>query len=582
MAISVVRQPWITRHPARKQCSRRSRTSKSKFIEEGDKVQFWNDFDRQWMDGEVGQTCDGDESSVVTVLNMSGDAEKVPSNLIKKAAKISLIAPGGGLGSVGCVYSKLDADSRFQVDVVGRKGILYDAYPECWDCGAPPPNLASFGADIVSMEVPEQTDCFICGSRGGQVVLPEIWRSYGNESPPSVVINGGCAMSLPGPPFEWPDLAVTVMLLGGQDFFKGSRSSKRYLDDTCKEVSPRNSSTILIYLPEMKHMPQLEILDVLMTPMVLAALSAKDLPLEQGPLPLLREALGVLEVRGWGGHLRYTSAPGEWKEMLFGRQVPDRPPRPPSPRAPKVPREPCPRGTAVSVLPIKVALQATSRTHKEAAMEARQMAAAMEIYLSGSKDSEELDDLKHRRQRLLEFAAGQDAEAWAAEGEELEKMREQGQQSLNREIRGATRELFQELQPQQPRRQQQLLKQRQQLLQQQQLRQQQQQQEQQSRQQQQQLFPQPRLQERQQQQLLQQQLRQQQEQLRQQQQLQQRQADSLRQANQRRPLRASDSEKQANNYPVILGGFGALVKERDVDMLRPSAYLVSRPQAFGR
>lgn len=66
-------------------------------------------------------------------------------------------------------------------------------------------------------------DCLLFGSRGGQVVLPHVWRSLGDKTPPAVVINGGCSMGLPKPA-AWPRGAVTLLLMGGQDNFRGSMS----------------------------------------------------------------------------------------------------------------------------------------------------------------------------------------------------------------------------------------------------------------------------------------------------------------------------------------------------------------------
>lgn len=37
------------------------------------------------------------------------------------------------------------------MEVVGRKGMPYDRYPECWDSGTAAPNLRSFGEDVVSI-----------------------------------------------------------------------------------------------------------------------------------------------------------------------------------------------------------------------------------------------------------------------------------------------------------------------------------------------------------------------------------------------------------------------------------------------
>eukprot|EP00441_Pelagodinium_beii_P046918 CAMPEP_0197624044 /NCGR_PEP_ID=MMETSP1338-20131121/3856_1 /TAXON_ID=43686 ORGANISM="Pelagodinium beii, Strain RCC1491" /NCGR_SAMPLE_ID=MMETSP1338 /ASSEMBLY_ACC=CAM_ASM_000754 /LENGTH=459 /DNA_ID=CAMNT_0043194141 /DNA_START=52 /DNA_END=1432 /DNA_ORIENTATION=+ len=319
----------------------------------------------------------------------------------RKAFRVSIVAPGAGVGSVGSVFAKLGSSPSLQVDVVGKKGMPYDRYPDSWESGAAAPNLQTFARDIVRIGVPLRTDCFILGSRGGQVVLPVIWEAMGNASPPAVVVNGGCAMGLPGPPTQWPARAVTVMLLGGQDYFRGAKSSYEYLLDTRKHVSSQNASTAFLYVPEMKHMPQEELLGAVLPRLVSAALTWNDdVPLEQ-----LLSAAQALECSGWGGRLCYTSGPGLWKEMVFGQPTMDRPPAPPSPRPPRQPRAPCPFGTAVSVTPIKLALMQTSEHHRQAAAEARRMAKE----LSADPQKRLLCN------QLVEFAHGQDAEAWVAE-----------------------------------------------------------------------------------------------------------------------------------------------------------------------
>jgi len=226
-------------------------------------------------------------------------------------------------------------------------------------------------------------------------------------------------MGLPGPRTHWPANAVTVMLLGGQDYFRGAKSSEEYLLDTRKHVSPWNSSTAFLYVAEMKHMPQEEIIGAVLPHLVSTALTWKD----KVPLEKLMSAVQALEHLGWGGRLCYTAGPGLWKELAFGGPWTDRPPAPPSPRPPRRPRTPCPPGTAVSVTPIHTALTQTPEYHREAAAVARRMA-------------EDLKSDPHNQalfERLTEFAAGQDAEAWAAEDDCTDaKHRSVPQQTLMR------------------------------------------------------------------------------------------------------------------------------------------------------
>ncbi|CAE8601208.1 unnamed protein product [Polarella glacialis] len=443
MAASVIYQPWVRGPP-----SRRARVDyalevlqgRSGWVEEGDKVQICRS-PLSPVDGVVEQIVeegDGSANSPIALkVRTSIGLDAVLGSCVRKAAKISVIAPGAGLGSVGSIYADLGRDSRFQVQVVGKKGVNYDRYPLGWETGSSPPNLASFGTDIARIGIPERTDCFIFGSRGGQAVLPVLWQALGDSVPPSVVINGGCAMNLPGSACRWPQHAVTLMLLGGQDYFRGSSSAEEYLQQTCRCVPTQNRTTALIYLPEMKHMPQKEVLDAMMFAMVLAALSWQESP-QHPPLGFFRAAMQALEQEGFGGRLLYTVADadtGSWRELIFGPQVRDRPPQPPSPRAARAARAPPPPGTAVSVMPIEVALAQTPQSHREAAAQARRM--VKELTRMGVGESAPCNGAPFRWelrvapqafvkfglesrlqcQRLLEFADGQECEAYAAEDE---------------------------------------------------------------------------------------------------------------------------------------------------------------------
>ncbi|CAK9055935.1 Hypothetical protein SCF082_LOCUS30189 [Durusdinium trenchii] len=230
----------------------------------------------------------------------------------------------------------------------------YDRYPETWQSGACKPNLQSFGEDVVRIGAHKRVDCFIFGSRGGQVVLPILWRELKNDAPPSVVVNGGCAARLPGPRVYWPASVVTVMLLGGQDFFRSGISRDEYLNNTLQCVGDTNQTTAFLFVPEMKHMPQEEVMRASLRHFVLAALAWKKVP-ERFPADHLDRAAEALLHQGFANELFYKSG-GGWCQKTFGRMPLDRQPPPLSPRIPRPPGDPCPPHTAVSVLPAKVAV----------------------------------------------------------------------------------------------------------------------------------------------------------------------------------------------------------------------------------
>ena len=57
--------------------------------------------------------------------------------------------------------------------------------------------------------------CLVCGSRGGQVTLPALWR-LGCRLP-VVVVNGGCCRAEVA--WAWPEGVPVVLVTGGHDFF---------------------------------------------------------------------------------------------------------------------------------------------------------------------------------------------------------------------------------------------------------------------------------------------------------------------------------------------------------------------------
>lgn len=233
-----------------------------------------------------------------------------------QAAKVSVIAPGGGTGINSAVYEKLDQDPQFAVDIVGRSRAPYDVYPEYWPNGAPAPNLETFADDVLRHHWVERSDCFVFGSRGGQVVLPYLWRHKGDLMPPVVCLNGGCAMSLPQR-VHWPISAVTFLLLGGDDYFRGNSTVDEYVAEAKAQVPQTNSTTAVLYVNEMGHMPQQALLNAVL-PLMLRAVLTWD-STRRPPKDVLRLILSAVNRDGWSGRLMFTQGPGNWApEVDFG------------------------------------------------------------------------------------------------------------------------------------------------------------------------------------------------------------------------------------------------------------------------
>jgi len=233
-----------------------------------------------------------------------------------QSSAVSVVAPGGGTGINGAVYAELGQDPQFTVDFVGSSRAVYDCYPEYWPNGGPAPNLHSFAEDVLRHRWVEKTDLFVFGSRGGQVVLPVLWQHVGDRMPPTVCINGGCSMKLPRA-FRWPDAAITFLLLGGEDYFRGNATVEEYIAESKAMVPPNNSTTAILFVNEMQHMPQQGLLRVVL-PLMLRAISNWQ-STGRAPREELRSILSVVNRDGWSGRLVFTQGPGQWApDVDFG------------------------------------------------------------------------------------------------------------------------------------------------------------------------------------------------------------------------------------------------------------------------
>lgn len=229
---------------------------------------------------------------------------------------VSVVAPGGGTGMNSSVYSALARKEGFSVDILGQSRAAYDRYPASWaNDGCPPPNLETFALDLAAKGRIQKADCLVVGSRGGQVVLPTLWNVLGSEVPPAVVMNGGCAMWLPTP-VHWPSTAVTFVLLGGADYFRGQKGMKEYLADAQSRVPDANETTAILLVHEMVHMPQSDLLVAILQHMIQAVTSWKatdDIPLDE-----FRIILNNLSRGGWSGKLTHKKGTGDaWETQTF-------------------------------------------------------------------------------------------------------------------------------------------------------------------------------------------------------------------------------------------------------------------------
>lgn len=235
--------------------------------------------------------------------------------LCKSGLSVAVVAPGGGTGINSSVYSALERENGISVKVLGQSRAPYDRYPAAWgNDGAPAPNLETFALDLAAQKCFDQTDCLIVGSRGGQVVLPILWKAK-VDVPPTIVMNGGCAMPLPIA-VPWPESAVTFLLIGGNDYFRGQTPLSEYLQETQRRVPSANSSTAILLVNEMSHMPQAQVLTSILSTIIGALKAWKSSG--EAPWDDFKTLLAILRQGRWTGAFSVKAAPGDkWDSETF-------------------------------------------------------------------------------------------------------------------------------------------------------------------------------------------------------------------------------------------------------------------------
>lgn len=117
---------------------------------------------------------------------------------------------------------------------------------------------------------------------------------------------------------HWPDSAVTFLLIGGQDNFRGNFSEEEYVAETRSWVPAANGKTAILYVSQMQHMPQAALLRLVL-PMMLSALMTWRGAWSKPPKEEFRQIVSSLNREGWVGRLLYTQQAGEWApDLPFG------------------------------------------------------------------------------------------------------------------------------------------------------------------------------------------------------------------------------------------------------------------------
>jgi hypothetical protein len=116
---------------------------------------------------------------------------------------------------------------------------------------------------------------------------------------------------------NWPKTATTFLLLGGCDEFRGNATFSEHLAVTKGRVPAENTSTAILYINEMLHMPQAQLLKLALPLMLKALLSWKSSNL--APQQILQQLAIVLSHAGWTGQLSYKTVSGTWQDVPLAR-----------------------------------------------------------------------------------------------------------------------------------------------------------------------------------------------------------------------------------------------------------------------
>ena len=153
------------------------------------------------------------------------------------------------------------------------KGDKYDNYPVIWNSKNNPFTLVDIVPDLILPKITSgiEPDVILCGSRGGQIILPTLWQ-YGYNYP-AVVINGDIVNYYKKTKQKFPDNLKLVLLVGGKDYFKNY--------DTIISQAPWQPGIFIVRDPVMSHMPNYNRLNKMLPAMIQTARTGNGISLFQ-------------------------------------------------------------------------------------------------------------------------------------------------------------------------------------------------------------------------------------------------------------------------------------------------------------
>ena len=172
-----------------------------------------------------------------------------------------IIGPGAGIIKNNNLWSNIK--KRYKLHIIHGyiNNTNYDIYPKNWDKiyinkGTNNNNNLFTLANFVlykyleCLENKEKVIGIICGSRGGQVTLPALWRLFNLlkiNSPPCIIINSGIIHSK----IKWPEKCPLILLSFGLDYFNTKNQNIIY------DYANKNKSFgYIIHLHNEEHLPK--------------------------------------------------------------------------------------------------------------------------------------------------------------------------------------------------------------------------------------------------------------------------------------------------------------------------------------
>ena len=190
------------------------------------------------------------------------------NNFKKKKLKIYLFGHGGRIMLNFCKNNK---DIGY-ILINKFRGDMYDNYPIYWrNQSLNPKTLLDIIPELIIPNITSGNipDVILCGSRGGQVILPTLLE-YGYNYP-AVVINGDIVTQYKLINKNFPENLKMVLLVGKKDYFNN-------YDSILKEA-PKQPGIFIVRDPLMEHMPNPSRIYKMLPAMIQTAISGSSLPL---------------------------------------------------------------------------------------------------------------------------------------------------------------------------------------------------------------------------------------------------------------------------------------------------------------